>query len=226
MRLPEAATNSWTNEGMQSSAVWPREEGSVGTSRQPRTVRPSSAAISSMRLRVLATCSSSPGMKAVPTAYACLAGRSKSTTSRKKRSGTCIRMPGAVAGVGLGARSTAVLEVAQRGERLADDVVAGHAGHRGHEGDATRVVLVRPVVEPLRRRECLHVHSPVVGQRTPSTGVIPGRRARECEHAGAGTTLAHAEKSAYNRGRTATAAVSGDEYLLLRHLPGMRMSAE
>ncbi len=93
MRLPLAETNSWTNDGMQSSAVWPSEDGSVGTSRQPRTDRPSSAAISSMRLRVLATCSSSPGMKAVPTAYPCLAGRSKSTTSRKKASGTCIRMP-------------------------------------------------------------------------------------------------------------------------------------
>ena len=74
--------------------------------------------------------------------------------------------PGAVAGVGLGAGGTAVLEVAQRGQRLADDVVAGNTGHGGHEGDATRVVLVCSVVEPLGRRECLHVHSPVVGQRT------------------------------------------------------------
>ena len=30
---------------------------------------------------------------AVPAAYECLAGRSKSTTSRKNRSGTCIRIP-------------------------------------------------------------------------------------------------------------------------------------
>ena len=57
----------------------------VGTSGQPRTVRPSSAAISSIRARVLATCSASPGRKAVPTAYERAAGSSKSTTSRKKR---------------------------------------------------------------------------------------------------------------------------------------------
>ena len=93
IRLPLAATNSWKNEGMQSSAVLPSVDGSVGTSRQPSTVRPSSPAMSSMRLRVLETCSSSPGMKAVPAAYECLAGSSKSTTSRKKRWGTCIRIP-------------------------------------------------------------------------------------------------------------------------------------
>ena len=51
---------------------------------------------------------------------------------------------GAVTGVRLGARRAAVLEVAQGGERLLDDVVAGHARHRGHERDAARVVLVRP----------------------------------------------------------------------------------
>ena len=56
----------------------------------------------------------------------------------------------AVPGVGLGPGGAAVLEVAQRGERLGDDVVAGDAGQRGDEGDAARVVLVARVVEPLR----------------------------------------------------------------------------
>ena len=45
-----------------------RIEESVGTSRQPRTVRPSSMAISSIRRQVASTAASSPGRKAVPTA--------------------------------------------------------------------------------------------------------------------------------------------------------------
>ncbi len=60
---------------------------------------------------------------------------------------------GAVTGVGLGARRTPVLEVAQRGQGLRHDVVAGLPGQGGHEGDAARVVLVPRVVEPLGRRE-------------------------------------------------------------------------
>ncbi len=63
-----ADTKSWLNVGMTLNAVAPRMSGSTGTSRQPRTVRPSSSAICSMLARVLATCSSSPGRNAVPTA--------------------------------------------------------------------------------------------------------------------------------------------------------------
>ena len=75
----------------------------------------------------------------------------------------------AVAGVGLGAGGAAVLEVAQRGQRLVDDVVAGAAGQGGHEGDATGVVLVRRVVEPLGRGRdadaCGHPVTVVVAPR-------------------------------------------------------------
>ncbi len=92
-RPPAAATKSWLKVGITESAVAPSMDGSTGTSRQPRTVRPSSAAISSMRRRVLATSSSPPGRNAVPTAYACGCGSSKSTTSRKNASGRPSRMP-------------------------------------------------------------------------------------------------------------------------------------
>ncbi len=52
-----------------------------------------------------------------------------------------------VAAVRLGARGATVVEVAQRRERLDDDVVAGHPGHGGHEGHATGVPLEGGVVQ-------------------------------------------------------------------------------
>ena len=79
---------------------------------------------------------------------------------------------GAVAGVGLGAGGAAVVEVAQRGQRLRHDVVAGLAGERRHERHPARVVLVAGVVEPLGRRErvvCAH------GGRLPSSSADRGR---------------------------------------------------
>ncbi len=76
---------------MVERAVAPSICGATGTSRQPRTVRPSSPAMVSMR----ATASSVPsaGRKAMPTAYAPASGRSNPATSRKKASGTWERMP-------------------------------------------------------------------------------------------------------------------------------------
>jgi hypothetical protein len=62
----------------------------------------------------------------------------------------------AVTRVGLGPGGTTVLEVAQRRDRLLDDVVAGNAGQGGDEGDTARVVLVSSVVQALGRRECMH----------------------------------------------------------------------
>ena len=139
----------------------------------------------------------------MPTAYAACAGRSKSTTSRRKASGTWIRMPGAVAGVGLGARGTAVVEVAQRGERLRHDVVAGHAGQGRHERDATGVVLVAGVVEPLGRRECVRVHRAFSRRRLRRPHALhDGGRTpanRQCGWWVQGTTLARAEASGYHR---------------------------
>jgi hypothetical protein len=92
-REPRPATKSWAKVGITLLAVAPSVESSTGTSRQPRTARPSSSAISSIRWRVLATASASPGRNAVPTAYERALGRSKSTTSRRNASGTCSRMP-------------------------------------------------------------------------------------------------------------------------------------
>ena len=63
---------------------------------------------------------------------------------------------GAVAGVGLGAGRAAVVEVAQRGECGLDDPVRRDPGQGGDERDATRVVLVLSVVQPLGRRDSSH----------------------------------------------------------------------
>ena len=66
----------------------------------------------------------------------------------------------AVAGVGLGAGGAAVVEVAQRGEGLVDDLVGRRAGQRRHEGDAAGVVLVPAVVQTLGLAACAVSHRP------------------------------------------------------------------
>ena len=73
MRWPSPAPNSWAKDGMHDSAVAPSPSGFTGTSRQPRTVRPSSAAIVSIRETASAAVGSasvavSSGRKAMPTA--------------------------------------------------------------------------------------------------------------------------------------------------------------
>jgi hypothetical protein len=80
-----------------------------------------------------------------------------------------------VAGVGLGAGGPPVVEVAQRPEAHAHDVVAAPALHVHHEGDAAGVVLEGGVVEALRPRKVLgHAsQSPysnfgVVGSKQPA----------------------------------------------------------
>ena len=130
----------------------PRLSGSTGTSRQPSTERFSSAAICSIRWRVLATCSSSPGRNAGADGVLAGAGQVEVHDLAQERVRHLHEDAGAVTGVRLGARGAAVLEVAERGQRLRHDVVAGHAGQGRDEGHATGVVLVGAVVEPLRSR--------------------------------------------------------------------------
>jgi hypothetical protein len=63
-----AATNSWRNTGITERAVAPSSSGVVGSSRQPRTTRFSSAASSSIRAIALVASSGSCGRKAIPVA--------------------------------------------------------------------------------------------------------------------------------------------------------------
>ena len=86
--------------GMQPSAVAPTSapSGSVGSSRQPRTVSPSSSAMASTCSRASARASGSCGRKQMPAAKvlapsAVGGGSSKSTTSRRSSTGSWMRMP-------------------------------------------------------------------------------------------------------------------------------------
>ena len=56
-------TNSWAKCGMQSRATSPMMSAATGTSRQPRTVRDSSAAIRSIASTVAARSASSIGQE-------------------------------------------------------------------------------------------------------------------------------------------------------------------
>ncbi len=86
-------TTSCSKTGMASRARVPMSEGSVGSSRQPSTSRPSSTAIASMPAFSCARSSSSTGRKAVPMAYWPTGGREKGSTARRKVSGICVMMP-------------------------------------------------------------------------------------------------------------------------------------
>ncbi len=74
-------------------APLPSRSGVTGTSRQPRTVRFSSAAMASIRSTATACAVPSAGRKAMPTAYAPASGSSNPATSRRNASGTWDRMP-------------------------------------------------------------------------------------------------------------------------------------
>ena len=86
-------TNSCSNTGRAANASLPRFSSTVGTSRQPRTVRFSDAAIRSIPVFCAARASSSRGRNTMPAAYSPTGGSSKSTTARRKASGICVRMP-------------------------------------------------------------------------------------------------------------------------------------
>ena len=58
----------------------------------------------------------------------------------------------AVTGVRVGALGAPVVEVAQDGQGLGDDVVAAPPGQVGHEADAARVVLEPAVIQALALR--------------------------------------------------------------------------
>ena len=71
-----------------------------------------------------------------------------------------------VAGVGLAADGATVVEVAQRGQTVLDDLVAGRARQGGDERDTAGVVLVARVVQALRGRLGREMH------RNPSASSV------------------------------------------------------
>ena len=80
--------NSWRKVGIASRANAPSEESSVGTSRQPSTLRPSASTILSSASHASTASREDCGRKAMPVAYEPSSGRSKSSTARRNPSGT------------------------------------------------------------------------------------------------------------------------------------------
>ena len=179
-----------------------------GTSRQPRTRRPSSAAISSIRW---------PGLGDLPrrrrggtpcrrrTRLA--AGSSKSHDLAQERVRDLHQDAGAVTGVRLGAGGAAVLEVAQRGERLG----------RRCRGWPRRSGSRRRRRRRRRARGAGRRALGAAGTRAGRAQVLSRRRRATAEAvrlvqrgAGAGTTLAQAERfSLSSESRVAPTAVPG-----------------
>ncbi len=90
---PPALTKSCSKAGRASSASLPRFSLAVGTSRQPRTRRPSERAIFSIPAFCWRRSLESRGRNASPAAYSPTGGSSKPTTARRNASGICVRMP-------------------------------------------------------------------------------------------------------------------------------------
>ena len=190
---PALSTKTCRNAGITSRADGPGTSASTGTSRQPSTANPSSTSTFS---------TAAHGAVDVVDREERDAGRVRPRGRElevddgpEERVGHLDQDARAVAGVGLGARRAAVVEVAHRGERQLDDRVALAALHVDHEADPAAVVLEARVVQPdLRRqvgirgaRECGRVRPRV----RSSLGL--GRSARRQAETGAGlrgTTLA------------------------------------
>ena len=152
---------------------------SAGTSRQPRTVRPSSSAICSIRggsWPPRRRRREERGADGVAPA----ARELEVDDLAQEGVGDLHQDAGTVAGVGLGAGGTSVVEVAQRGQRLGHDVVAGHTGQGRDKGHAARVVLVARVVEPCGARKSANacMRGTVLPSSSPHAQPIAGTGVR------------------------------------------------
>ena len=149
---------------MQPSAVAPTSapSGSTGSSRQPRTSRPSSAAMASI-------CSRAAGRSAGPVAGSRCRPRMRCSRPRsagqfevddvaQELDGQLDQDARAVTAVGLGARCAAVLEVFEGSQAIGDDGVRTPALDVGDHGDTAGVGLVLRVVQTLGIGQCRKQH--------------------------------------------------------------------
>ena len=126
--------------------------GSTGTSRQPSTVRPSSATIVSIAACAFSAATSSVGQERRCRRRSAPAGGQLEVDdgSRRKRSGTWIRMPAPSPVSASAPVAPRCSRLRQRAEAGAHEIVAAHAVHVGDERDAAGVVLESGVVETRR----------------------------------------------------------------------------
>ena len=141
--------------GSTAAADAPTRRSSVGRSRQPSSVCPSSWTIFSISASIVARAEGSRGRKTHPAPYSPAGGSVDAEPARflaKERVRHLDQDAGAVAGVDLAAARTAMQQVDEHLERLPDDGVRAHAFDVDDEADATGVVLVARIVEALRGR--------------------------------------------------------------------------
>ena len=141
--------NTCRKVGIASRASAPSDESSVGTSRQPSTVRPSASTIFSHRLARRGGVARRLRQEGDARGVAARLGQLEVDHGAQELVGNLKQDARAVAGVRFGALGAAVLHVQQRRDGLVDDVAAATAVHVGDHRDTTRVVLVGGVVQPL-----------------------------------------------------------------------------
>ena len=192
-RLPSGfagpARNSCSKTGITSSAICPTPEpiGSVGTGRQPSSVRPSSAMIRSANSLAAARTAVVGRQEGQPDGVGLPVPR-VGTDRQLEPGGRTEQLvrhldqdAGAVTDRRVGTGRAAMVEVDQRGHPVVHDGVAAPAFDVGHRGNAAGVTLELWVVQPLGGGCCrvLHGRPPVVG------GVTASRRlARWTSHIG------------------------------------------
>ncbi len=111
-------------------------------------MRFSAAAISSIRGLGRGARDRVRGQEGEPSGIRPAVGQRERDGPAEERVGDLREDPRPVTDERVGAGGTAVVEVAQRGEGVVDDVVARRSPHRRDEGHAARVVLELAAVEP------------------------------------------------------------------------------
>ena len=137
--------NSCLKYGSTAAAEAPTRRSSVGKSRQPSSVCPSSWTIFSMSASMVARADGSRGRNTHPAAVLA-GGRQLDAEIARLLAEKLVRHlnedAGAVAGVDLAAARAAMQEVDEQLQRLPDDAVRAHAFDVDDEPDATGVFFV------------------------------------------------------------------------------------
>ena len=135
--------------GCDPRATRPMAAASMGVSRQPSTVRPSSRTIRSITPSHCKRRCCSTGRNVIPTPYSPAGGRVKprlAALARKKPVRNLDQHAGAVAGFRIAAARPAVGQVDEYLDAFVDDVVRFLAFYVRNEPDSTRIMFVPWVV--------------------------------------------------------------------------------
>ncbi len=140
------ATNSCARHGSASSAPAPHAASLCGTSRQPRTVRPSSAARPAIWARARSRSAAIDGKEGQAGGVPARLGQGEPGDRAEERVGNLREDAGTVAGVRVRAGGAAVLQVAQDAEGIGHHAVATSGPQVCDKADATGVMFETAVV--------------------------------------------------------------------------------